>query len=239
MKRYIQILYFVLFLPLYVSINKKNTSYALTGSFGGFFNRIRVLTSYIHITSNFISNISHLYFTWDINTECPGHFHEVFQPLSQVTFIRQSEYDMLTPNALYTMHPNFTSYKTAKEIFFNQHNITYSFDEWHKIRRQLYQLLKPSHLIEVIYKTFIIEYNICNTSAIHIRKTDLNTSSTDNDFYKFIDSRPIDEKVRIMNIFYIQYYNYVYIIVFFSNNMTHLLHIYLYIFLLLDILNDR
>jgi hypothetical protein len=178
--------------------------YIVVGSYRGFGNRLRVLTTYIHLAT-LIFNSSHIYFTWDINKECPGHFLEVYQPLENVTFIHPDDFKILEKGAVFARSPDFTYNKNTYEIF-KYHNIPYVSEDWHKIRRGIYSQMRPTYYIEKIYKNFVKANSICSMSAIHVRQTDLQrvlmdnnyNYSTNEDFFRFIASRPEKEKIFLM-----------------------------------------
>jgi hypothetical protein len=107
----------------------------------------------------------------------------------------------------YFRHPRETSSKNSKEIYIaNNVSNFYSFQDWNFRKRELYRQLTPTYLIERISNQFVKENNICNASAIHVRHTDLQTLLTsmqlqptsDEDFDRFISSRPSGERVFLM-----------------------------------------
>lgn len=170
----------------------KHHDFIITGSFGDFTNRLRVLTTYYHIAQKSY-NSCHLYFVFDTNDECPSHFLEVFESLKGITFISRQIYDTLAMNAAYASPPELSSIKTRKEIL-NDHKISYSVREWNEIRRNLYKLLVPSSYVKQTYKMFIEHYNICNISAINIKKNGTDSAAN---FVSFIESRH-NESVFLM-----------------------------------------
>lgn len=210
---------FWIILPIMYDNITAHSNFILTGSFRGLGNRLRVLTTYMMIAAE-LYNSSNLFckwiiwkncflilllVTWDINIECPGHFLEIFQPLENVTFVDPNQFDVLQSFATYARSPHVTSNKNTIEIL-KYHNLSHGPQELHTMKRNYYQHLKPTYFIDEISKRFAADYNICNLSAMHIRLTDLkrvledahlNYSKTE-DFYEFVESRPINEKIFLM-----------------------------------------
>jgi hypothetical protein len=195
----------ILLLQSLISIASSN--YIVVGSHGGLCNRLRVLTTYMYISKR-LYNSSRIYFVWDVNRECPGHFLEVFQPLHNVTFITMKDYPIFASNAIFSRSPYETSYKNSYEILL-YHNITqYTYSEINDIRRPYYDLLHPVYTIQQHINTFLYHHTCqYNMSAVHVRHTDLellliswhDKPSTDEEFFAFIDERILQhDKIFLM-----------------------------------------
>ena len=68
--------------------NSSSGGYIIAGCDGGLANRLRVLAAYIHIAK--YNYKSELMFIWDVNSACPGHFLQIFEPIEGVIFAHNS-----------------------------------------------------------------------------------------------------------------------------------------------------
>ena len=60
--------------------------YIIAEADAGLSNRLRVLAAYMYIAqANY--NGANLVFAWDVNSACPGHFLEIFQPIPNLIFL--------------------------------------------------------------------------------------------------------------------------------------------------------
>ncbi len=72
--------------------------YILAESDSGLSNRLRVLAAYMHI-GEYKFGGAHLAFVWDVNSACPAHFLEIFQPIQNVIFATNSSRYVLDKHA--------------------------------------------------------------------------------------------------------------------------------------------
>ena len=80
----------------------------------------------------------------------------------------------------------------------------YGFISWWDIQLGNYGLLRPVASIQKKANDYVIQQNVCNTSAMHLRQTDmhlilpLKKRATAEGFERFVYNRPDDEKVFLM-----------------------------------------
>lgn len=150
---------------------------------------------------------------WPLNKDCNAHFLDIFQPVKNVFFISREQ------QAFYSQHANVTFgntwyyrlnfiilvYFLARPIYKSRYtNDRYSFERilfMHKIteytiphRRRMYKrfIAVPNIYRQVMQ--FVVEHDICNNVAIHVRRTDMELThrrrsvTTDDEFHRFINS---------------------------------------------------
>lgn len=155
----------------------------------------------MHISKTVYS--SHLFFVWDVNNACPGHFLEIFRPLEGVSFVSNSSYDSL---ANYSKAA-FASTRSTFEYIMMEFDVPknrFGFMTWWDIQMINYALLRPTANIQKKANDYIILHNICNTSAMHLRQTDMHSilppkkRASIESFDRFISNRNDDEKLFLM-----------------------------------------
>jgi len=167
------------------NVSSNNTKkYIIVESDGGLANRLRVLVSYYFIAKQYYSNY-HLFMVWEVNDACPGHFLSIFQPIHDVTFITNTTRSILLQTHRYTDDIiSFPNTRDGFELTMKKLEIDTYLKHKHKIRhvkRYLWNqekelwwsLMKPLSDIEMRAFQYAREHDICNSSAIHIRRTDL------------------------------------------------------------------
>ena len=102
---------------------------------------------------------------WDVNEACPGHFLQIFNPLDKVTFITNSTKSYFLRNATKV----YTNYCMGLRQFCGMYDIRY---HWRK-ELSIWSLFKPIAEINKKVHSYCLKNNICNISAMHVRKTDL------------------------------------------------------------------
>lgn len=176
--------------------------FVIIDSLSGLSNRLRVLAAHMYIAEVY-HRVSNVVMVWDINDECPGHFLEIFQPIVNVTFIARNIKSHLEPFARASYPPSYSSFP----FILLQHNITLDGPTWHQEQRRMYGLFRPVNEVHNKVTHFVRKYGICNASAMHVRRTDLDTHphvvdnenhTTDADFFNFVESRPANEPVFLM-----------------------------------------
>lgn len=151
--------------------NGSDPGYIIAESQGGLANRLRVLAAYMHIAENKF-NGAHTAFIWDINDACPGHFLNLFQPISNVIFAGNNSRYVLDKHAKIVYENSmavFTWTLQMNNIPKNRHG----FPTWPQIEFNMYSRYLPLRRISHIVEKFVRRHNICNSTAMHIRTTDL------------------------------------------------------------------
>jgi hypothetical protein len=144
--------------------------YIIAESDAGLSNRLRALFAYFAIART-IYNKAHLVFVWDVNEACPGHFLSVFQPLPNVTFISSKDKEHFVPHAVAVFN---NSRETFDHILFNNDmNFYVKKKFFFELQLLFYRLLQPTIEIETIISRYVVEHEVCNMTAVHVRRTDL------------------------------------------------------------------
>jgi len=177
--------------------------YILAESDGGLSNRLRVLAAYMYIGEAKYDG-AHLAFVWDVNTACPGHFLEVFQPLQNVLFITNSSRYVLDKHAKIV-------YENSMAVIpwiFTMNNIPknkFGQPSWGQIERNMYSRYWPSVRIMRVVTEYVRRHKLCSASAMHLRLTDMTTHLTKkkkfvnlNSYYDFVESRPAGEPIFLL-----------------------------------------
>ncbi len=146
---------------------------------------------------------AHLAFIWDINAACPGHFLELFHPISTVIFATNISRYVLDKHAKVV-------YENSASVFswiLRMNNIPrYGRPPWGEIESMMYARYTPlPHVLHKVEK-YVIKHNICYCSAMHIRRTDLQKDlerskkhpPSLHPFIRFTDSRPNSEPVFLI-----------------------------------------
>lgn len=176
--------------------------YILAESNGGFANRLRVLASYMYV-GEFKFAGAHLVFIWDTNAACPGHFLSVFEPIDKLIFATNSSRYVLDKkakivyeNSYAVMHWIFMQNEIPK----NKHGLP----SWREIEYKMYSKFFPVRDVLQKVKAFVAQHGICNSSAMHLRTTDLDQVLGERKrlnlkaFVRFVESRPHGEKVFVL-----------------------------------------
>lgn len=161
-------------LLLFIFLIRKKPYTAIVTS--GLSNRLRTILPLHHLNNKI--NV-----WWSKDRECNGHFLEAFQPIENINFI----------SFVNAIPPDFIGQKTFDKII--GHNDP-------ELEKQCYSLLKLKPDIQDTVDTFIKDHNIINGIALHVRRTDFVKDVTkvglykeDSDYYKYIDSFPMNTPV--------------------------------------------
>jgi hypothetical protein len=204
----------VTFSMLYIPLSADNPSsivapyagpdpgYILAESDGGLSNRLRVMSSYMHIADVKYGG-AHLVFVWDKNNACPGHFLTVFEPVSKLVFATNSSRYVLDKGAKIVYE---NSYALMSWIFM-QNGIPKNrigYPSWNQIEYNMYSKYFPTREVMLKVNDFVTAHDICNSSAMHLRVTDLDKIMGErkrlniHSYFQFVESRPAHEKVYIL-----------------------------------------
>eukprot|EP01038_Epipyxis_sp_PR26KG_P008200 gene8200-11092_t len=154
-----------------------------------------------------LHNNAHLLFIWDVNDACPGHFLEVYEPLSTVTFIANySESNF--PLSIFSQHA-LKVYPMSRNGF-DQTMLEYDVNLvvkrrfWWNAQVSLYKKFILVKDVQRIVSVYVEENNICNSSSMHIRQTDMDVElkakqrANINKCRYFVETRPLNESVYLM-----------------------------------------
>ena len=141
---------------------------------------------------------------WDINTGCTGHFLDLFEPIQNVKFIKQIDIQHYGPGALTIYEPNHLTYRDVLKLY--NMSLHHPIRSWGNLEKQAYLHFKPTPENLQTVLSFVHAHNICNSIAVHVRRTDLHGviekfhlhATTDSEFYKFIDSFPSSTPIFLM-----------------------------------------
>ena len=161
---------------------------------GGFGNRLRSLFFFMYLAS--WKYDAKLYYIWEINDACPGHFLSIYHPLPNVTFITREYARQLT--ALQGLNSPIVRFRSSRqniEFFANAFKIPIFYQEVLALGMAQLLLLEPIHA--KIYD-FVTRNDVCNSLGLHVRRTDLHDElpaikrmSYENTFW-FVHSYPED-----------------------------------------------
>lgn len=141
-----------------------------------------------------------LFFVWDVNIECPGHFLEIFKPIEGVAFISNSSRSVLKASAK-AMYPNEAN---RFEVIMSENGIKKRGTYWGKCEMQSYRQFIPTDEVSNTVNIYISQHNIANCSAMHLRQTDMHLHlnarqrASYESYYKFVNTRPDNEKIFLM-----------------------------------------
>lgn len=159
---------------------------------------LRVLAGYMHVAKAVYN--AHLFFAWDVNVECPGHFLQIFQPLDGVTFIANSSRVHLE-NTAKKVFPNVAH---RFELIMDESEVPRRNRNWARSERACYDKFLPLKEIQDKVDDYVTKNNIENCSAMHLRQTDMNLALKPRQrpslesYDKFLNTRPDEEKVFLM-----------------------------------------
>ena len=135
---------------------------------GGFANRLRVLSFYLFYASIEMKG-AQLYFIWDVNEACPGHFLEIYKPLLNVTFIGSVEAKLLELEYGNRLH-RFNNTRSNLDYLKSHYNLTTSSRAIQKVTYSQFVLLPR---IQTVVAEYVQSQDVCSSYAMHIRRTDL------------------------------------------------------------------
>lgn len=159
---------------------------------------LRVLAGYMHVAKSVYN--AHLFFAWDVNVECPGHFLQIFQPLEGVSFIANSSRVHLE-NTAKKVFPNVAH---RFELIMDESEIPRKNRNWVHCERASYDKFLPLKEIQDKVDDYVTKNNIENCSAMHLRQTDMHLvlnprqRASLESYDRFLNTRPDDEKVFLM-----------------------------------------
>lgn len=111
-------------------------------------------------------------YIWDVNDACPGHFLELFEPIENVIFIQNSSRCAFEMHAKVIYNINNAVLHWTLETNGVPKN-RWGQPTWHEIEVKGYSLIIPKRSIMIKVEEFVKKYDICNSSSMHIRATDL------------------------------------------------------------------
>lgn len=177
--------------------------YILAESDGGLSNRLRVLAAYMYIGEAKFGG-AHLVFVWDVNSACPGHFLEVFQPIPSVIFATNASRYVLDKHAKIV-------YENSMAVIpwiFTMNGIPknkFGQPSWGQIERNMYSRYWPSLRVMRVVTEYVQRHNVCSSAAMHLRLTDMTThlgrkkkAVNINSYFDFVESRPAGENVYLL-----------------------------------------
>jgi hypothetical protein len=145
--------------------------YIVAESDAGLSNRLRVLAAYMYVGESRFEG-AHLVFIWDVNSACPGHFLEIFQPIPNVMFA--------TNSSRYTVDKhskiNYENSWAVLHWTLQMNNIPkskFGQPSWGQIEHNMYRKFVPTPRIAAKVKEFVQKHNVCNIASMHLRLTDL------------------------------------------------------------------
>ncbi len=176
--------------------------YLVAESTTGLSNRLRVLAAYMWVAEyKFVG--AHVAFIWDKTSACPGHFLQIFEPIPKVIFATNASRYVLDKHAKIV-------YEDSNAVFnwiMQMNNIPknrFGVPSWSQAERKMYSRYFPNREVMMKANHFIEKHNICNSSAMHLRTTDLDRVMGErkrtnfHSYFKFVESRPADEKVFML-----------------------------------------
>lgn len=177
--------------------------YILAESDSGLSNRLRVLAAYMYVGDHMYAG-AHLAFVWDVNSACPGHFLELFQPIEKVMFVTNSSRYVLDKGAKIV-------YENSWAVFhwtLSQNGIPrnkFGQPNWGQIEYNMYSRFWPTQSIMQRVTDFVRRNKICDSSAMHIRLTDMSQHmkkkrKTVNlqSYFDFVETLPANEAVYLL-----------------------------------------
>lgn len=176
--------------------------YIIAESTSGLSNRLRVLAAYMYI-GEYKYDGAHTVFIWDKTSACPGHFLSIFEPIPNVVFATNSSRYVLDKHAKIVYENSFAVFgwiMQMNNIPKNRHGLP----SWQQIEYNMYSKYYPTREVMLKAIKFVDKYNICNSSAMHMRTTDLDKQMGERkrtnfqSYFKFVESRPAEEKVFLL-----------------------------------------
>ena len=177
--------------------------YILAESDGGLSNRLRVLAAYMWVAYAKYGG-AHLVFIWDVNEACPGHFLQIFEPIPSVIFATNSSRYVLDKNAK-VVYENSLAVFTWTLMMNDIPKSRFGMPSWNEMEYRMYSRFVPTREVMDKANSYIKKYNICNSSSMHIRLTDLSTHLSKKkkhvniqSYMDFVDSLGKDETVYLL-----------------------------------------
>lgn len=177
--------------------------YILAESDGGLANRLRVLAAYMYI-GEYKYEGAHLAFIWDLNSACPGHFLEIFQPIKSVIFATNSSRYVLDKHAKLVYENSWAVFPWIMQMN-DIPKQRYGLPTWSQIEYSMYSRYIPTPRVMDRVLNYVVQHEICQCSAMHIRLTDLSTHLARTKkainvqaYYDFVDSRPQEEAIYLL-----------------------------------------
>ena len=174
--------------------------YIIAESDGGLSNRLRVLAAYMHIAESKYDG-AHLVFIWDANHACPGHFLQIFQPISNVVFATNSSRYVLDKRAKIVYENSLAVFTWTMAM----NDIPKNNPRWSTIEYNMYSRYSANREVMNKVTAFVQAHNVCSISAMHLRTTDLsvhlarkNKAVNIDSYFAFVESRPVDEPVFLL-----------------------------------------
>jgi hypothetical protein len=183
-------------------MNLSDPGYILAESTSGLSNRLRVMAAYMHIGEAKFEG-AHLIFIWDKTEACPGHFLSLFEPIPSVVFATNNSRYVLDKNAKIVYENSFAVFSWIMM----QNGIPKNragFPTWGTIEYNMYSRYFPVREVMSKVIAFVDLHNMCNSSAMHIRQTDLDGQMNErkrtnlNSYFKFVESRSVGEVVFLL-----------------------------------------
>lgn len=187
-------------------LNFSDNGYIIAESSSGLANRLRVLAAYLHVAEAKYKG-AHLVFIWDKNEACPGHFLSVFEPVPNVIFAKNESRNVLDKHSKINYENSFAVFSWIMKMNDIPRN-KFGYPSWSQIEYNMHSRFFPTR--EIMFKAinFVRGHNICNSSAMHIRETDMAATlakssggrkkSSIQQFIKFVESRPTEEPVFLL-----------------------------------------
>lgn len=176
--------------------------YIVAESNSGLSNRLRVLAGYMYVGEK-VHNGAHLAFIWDKNSACPGAYLSIFDPIPNVIFATGTSRHVLGAHAKAVYENTTQPFRVIMQMYDIPKN-RYGHESWNDIERRMYSKFVPTREVMAKAARFVEKYNMCNSSAMHMRTTDLDKNLPKrirlsiNNYFKFVDSRPAEEKVFLL-----------------------------------------
>lgn len=177
--------------------------YIIAESDGGLSNRLRVLAAYMYISESKYDG-AHLVFIWDVNDACPGHFLQIFQPISSVVFATNASRYVLDKRAK-VVYENSLAVFTWTMAMNGIPKNRFGSPKWSTIEYNMYSRYTVTREVMNKVTAFVQAHNVCSISAMHLRATDLsihlarkNKGVNIASYYAFVESRPADEPVFLL-----------------------------------------
>ncbi len=180
--------------------------YIVAESSSGLGNRLRVLAAYMYI-AKFKYNDAHLIFIWDTNEPCPGQFLSLFEPIPTVIFATNNSRWVVDKHA----HINYENSYAVFTWIMKMNNIPrnrHGLPSWGQIEYDMHSRYYPVREIMFTVLEYVRKYNICESSAMHIRETDMALSLLRQSngrkrhslqpYIHFVESRPVNESIFLL-----------------------------------------
>lgn len=177
--------------------------YILAESDSGLSNRLRVLAAYMWVGEARFDG-AHTVFVWDVNSACTGHFLEVFQPIEKVVFATNSSRYVLDKGAKIVYENSWAVFHWTLQ----QNGIPrnkFGQPTWGQIEYSMHSKFFPTEAVMAKVVEFVKANHICDSSAMHIRLTDMSQHMRKKkkavnlaSYFEFVESRPKGEKVYLL-----------------------------------------